>query len=172
MGYDYRAAYLPGVTLDGSGQVVGLLQFDGYFPSDISAYELQAGLPKVPLINVLLDGFDGTPGFGNGEVALDIEMVVSMAPGTSAIVLYEGFLPESIMNRMASDNFAAQLSCSWGWGGGPNATIDQILQEIAAQGQTFFDASGDSDAFLPALWMIQTCPMPLPITRIWSKSAV
>jgi uncharacterized repeat protein (TIGR01451 family) len=149
LGYDFRHAYLPGVTLDGSGQIVGLLQFDGYFPNDIALYEAAAGLPKVPLINVLLDGFDGTPGFGNGEVALDIEMVISMAPGVSAVILYEGFLQESIMNRMASDNLASQLSCSWGWGGGPNATLDQILQEIAAQGQTFFDASGDSDAFPP-----------------------
>lgn len=149
LGYDFRNAYLPGVTLDGSGQVVGLLQFDGYFPNDIALYEAQAGLPKVPLVNVLLDGFDGTPGFGNVEVALDIEMVIAMAPGVSEVILYEGFLPESIMNRMASDNLASQLSCSWGWGGGPNATIDQILQEIAAQGQTFFDASGDSDAFPP-----------------------
>src|SRR2546423_685625 len=35
-GNDFRAAYLPGVSLNGSGQIVGLLEFDGYNPNDIS----------------------------------------------------------------------------------------------------------------------------------------
>src|SRR5262249_52881546 len=47
------------------------------------------------------------------------------------------------------DNSSRQVSCSWGWGGGLNATTEQIFQQMAAQGQSFFDASGDSDAFLP-----------------------
>ena len=59
MGDDFRAAYAPGVTLTGAGQTVGLLQFDGYLASDITLYETQAGLPKVPLQNVLVDGFFG-----------------------------------------------------------------------------------------------------------------
>src|SRR2546428_13848422 len=33
MGNDFRAAYVPGVTLNGAGQKVGLLQFDDYDPS-------------------------------------------------------------------------------------------------------------------------------------------
>ena len=39
-----------------------------------------------------------------------------------------------------------QLSCSWG-GGGPDPTSEAIFQQMAAQGQSFFNASGDSDAF-------------------------
>ena len=61
MGKDFRAAYVPDTSLNGSGQVVGLLQFDGYTASDITYYESQAGLPSVPLQNVLLDGFSGSP---------------------------------------------------------------------------------------------------------------
>ena len=30
MGYDFRAAYAPGVALTGTGQTIGLVQFDGY----------------------------------------------------------------------------------------------------------------------------------------------
>ena len=59
-----------------------LVQFDGYYPSDIAAYETLAGRTNIPLQNVLLDGFQRRP-TGNGgevEVSLDIEMVVSMAP--------------------------------------------------------------------------------------------
>ena len=64
MGNDFRAAYAPGVTLNGTGQTVGLLQFDGYFANDITAYETLNGLPNVPLQNILLNGFSGTPGAG------------------------------------------------------------------------------------------------------------
>ncbi len=80
-GNDFRAAYAPDVLLTGSGQSVGLVQFDGYHLSDITNYTGQTGLPDVPLVNVLLNGFDGTPGVNNAEVCLDIEMAISMAPG-------------------------------------------------------------------------------------------
>ncbi len=155
IGADFRAAYVPGVSLTGLGQTVALVQFDGYLASDIMAYEAQAGLPNVPLQNVLLNGFNGFP-TGNGgevEVSLDIEMAISMAPGLSRVILYEGdpynFIPNVVLNRIATDNAARQVSCSWGWGGGPNSTTEQIFLQMAAQGQSFFNASGDSDAFPP-----------------------
>ncbi len=152
MGYDFRAAYAPGVTLDGSGQSIGLVQFDGYYTNDITTYESLAGLPNVTLTNIYIDGFDGTPSDtdGNIEVSLDIEMVISMAPGLSKVILYEASsndVPNDILNRMATDNQAKQLSCSWGWGGGPDTNADQIFQQMAMQGQSFFAASGDSDAY-------------------------
>ncbi|MGD0016197.1 MAG: S53 family peptidase [Verrucomicrobiia bacterium] len=153
MGYDFRAAYVPGASLTGSGQSVGLLQFDGYTASDIAYYEATNGLPSVTLTNVLLDGYDGTP-TGNGgevEVALDIEMVISMAPGLSKVILYEAG-PDGnwydVLNQMATDNLAKQLSCSWYIpGGAADPVADQIFQQMAAQGQSFFDASGDADAY-------------------------
>ncbi len=48
LGNDFRAAYLPGVTLTGSGQILGLLEFDGFYANDISSYEATAGLPAYP----------------------------------------------------------------------------------------------------------------------------
>lgn len=154
MGADFRAAYVPGVSLTGTGQTVGLLQFDGYYPSDIQEYERQNGLPNVPLVNVYLDGYNGAPTGTDGEleVALDIEMVVSMAPGASQIIVYEGGpfgTPNDILNRMATDNIAKQLSASWSWTGGPQSTTEQIFLEMAAQGQTFCHCSMDSDAYSP-----------------------
>ncbi len=152
MGNDFRAAYLPGTTLSGAGQSVGLLQFDGYSASDISNYEAAAGLPSVTLSNVLIDGFSGQPsGSGQVEVSLDIEMAISMAPGLSQVILYEAPNPspfEDILNRMATDDAAQQLSCSWFKpNGGPDPVADEIFQEMAAQGQSFVNASGDSDAW-------------------------
>jgi subtilase family serine protease len=154
MGSDFRAAYLPEVALTGAGQMVGLVEFDGYYASDISAYETAAGLPAVPLQNVLVDGYDGvpTPGPNSGsqEVSLDIEMAICMAPGLSEIVVFEAppsGLANDLLNAMAAHNQVGQLSCSWGWGGGPSTTTDNIFKQMAAQGQSFFTASGDTDAF-------------------------
>lgn len=150
-GSDFRAAYAPGIPANwnGSGQMVGLLQFDGYNASAINAYESQAGLPQVPLINILLDEFNGSAGANNIEVALDIEMCVSMAPGLSAILVYEGQNGDDILNRMATDNLAKQLSASWTFG--IDATTETIFQQFAAQGQAYFNASGDSDAYSGAI---------------------
>ena len=156
MGNDFRAAYVPGVTLDGSGQTVGLLEFDGYYASDITVYEASNGLPNVTLNNVLLDGFDGIPttgrNSGNLEVALDIDMAICMAPGLSKVIIYEAGpdgIADDILSQMVSDNQAKQLSCCWSFGvDGPDATADELFQQMAAQGQSFFDASGDSDAFV------------------------
>jgi len=154
VGDDFRRAYVPNTALTGSGQVVALYEGDGYFASDIAAYENLTGRPNVPLQNVLIDGFSGVPtGDINAviEVSLDIEMVIAMAPNVSKIIVYEGsdFLENDILNQIAVDNAAKQISCSWGWFGGPSLTTDQIFQQMAAQGQSFLSASGDIDPFLP-----------------------
>jgi hypothetical protein len=161
-GYDFRNLYLPGVAAIGAGQSVGLLQFDGYYPSDIALYVSYCGLPGVTLTNVLLDGFDGAPVVEsyNAEVSLDIEMALSMAPGLSRVIVYSGGpsgFANDILNRMATDNLAKQLSCSWAWWP-PDATTDQIFLQFAAQGQTFFCASGDSDAYTGSILVPSDSP--------------
>ncbi len=155
IGDDFRNAYVPGVTLRGSGETVALVEFDGYLASDIAAYETMAGRTNIPLQNVLIDGFSGAP-TGNGgevEVSLDIEMAVSMAPALAKIIVYEGNpyygSPNDVLNRIATDNSARQISASWSWGGGPSPITDQIFQEMALQGQTYFTASTDVDAYPP-----------------------
>ena len=65
MGNDFRTAYVPGTSLTGNGQTVGLVQFDGYSTGDITYYESLAGRSNVSLTNVPLDGFSGAP-TGNG----------------------------------------------------------------------------------------------------------
>lgn len=155
-GKDFRAAYVPGTSLTGTGQAVGLFELNGYYPTDITTYETKTGLPKVPVRNVLIDGFSGSAGGRrtgtlNEEVALDIEMAISMAPGLSQVIVYEGSPSATmaqindVLNRMATDNMARQLSCSWGFD--IDVITQQIFQQYAAQGQSFFMASGDSGAF-------------------------
>ena len=152
-GGDFRTAYVPGTSLTGAGQLVGLVQFDGFYASDISNYVADAGFTNVPLLTVLLDSYDGTPsgdGLANGEVSLDIEMSICMAPGLAGIVLFEAG-PNGqaidVLDSMVSSNQIQQFSCSWGLQGLANSTMDSIFEQMAVQGQTFFNASGDSDAF-------------------------
>ncbi len=145
IGKDFRAAYAPGVSLTGNGEVVGLLEFDGFYPGDVQKNAAQAGLTPVPTQTVLLGGFNGAPGSANIEVILDIMMASYMTPGLSKVMVYEGYTPNDVLNRMATDNLAQQLSSSWGYG--INATTEQIFKEYIAQGQSLLQASGDSGAY-------------------------
>lgn len=165
MGSDFRAAYIPGVSLTGAGQTVGLLEFDGYFSSDISDYENLAGV-SVPETIVPVDGGVSTPGAGDDEVSLDIEVAMSIAPGLTQIVVYEsgGSSWEDLLDAMANDtvNSPKQFSCSWGDSSPdvPNLTAENIFKQMDAQGQTFYDAAGDGDAFVGGI------PFPAESTNI------
>ena len=153
-GYDFRDAYAPDVTNTGTGQSVALFELDGYYTNDITYYESTNGLPNVSLTNVVLGGASGMVNDTNAEfeVALDIEMSVAMAPGLSRVIVYEAPLTSvgcyDILNQMAADNNARQISSSWSFDQVVSTPVpDQIYQEYAAQGQSFFQASGDSGAY-------------------------
>ena len=68
---------------------------------------------------------------------------VYIAPGTTSI----GVGDKDMFNKMATDNMAKQLSCSWGWNPDDTSSDDPIFQEFAAQGQNMFVASGDAGAY-------------------------
>ncbi len=156
---DVKTAYnLNSVTASGSGQNLALFELDGYLSKDILAYESYFGLPGVPLQNILIDGFSGTPNYGNNggadEVTLDIELVAAFAPGASNILVYEATNTNQSWidewTKIASDNKAKVISCSWGEPEQDSPTLsfdNQIFQQMAAQGQTVFVASGDNGAF-------------------------
>ena len=74
-------------------------------------------------------------------------MTISMAPGLARVIIYEGSTPNAVLNRMATDNQARQLSSSWTFGFLADPSREQIFQEFAAQGQSFFQASGDAGAY-------------------------
>jgi subtilase family serine protease len=147
------------VSLTGAGQVAGLFEMDGYYANDITAYEVLAGLPSVTLTNVLVDGFAGNPVNPDYvvEVSLDIEMVIDMAPGLASLMVYEAPLdpttPYDELNRIATDNLAKQISSSWLITIIVNTPIpDQVYEEFGAQGQSFFQCSGDYGAFYPGVF--------------------
>ncbi len=153
-GCNFRAAYAPGVSLTGAGQKVALVEFDGYYPGDVANYAKKAGLRGVPVKDVCVNTATVAPGANNAEVAGDIEMINSMAPGLSAIVVYQSSstTQPAILNLFAKikeDNSARQISMSWTLpdaGYGSYATYDSIFKTYAVQGQSFFACAGDQDA--------------------------
>ncbi len=155
---DIKAAYnLSSVPQNGAGQTLGLFELDGYTASDISTYVAYYGLPNVPLQNVLVDSVSGVPSNTSGatEVTLDIELQAALAPNASKIVVYEG--PNSdagvvdTYNKIAADNTAKEISTSWGEAENlASASVrnseNTAFQQMAAQGQSIYAASGDSGA--------------------------
>jgi hypothetical protein len=169
-GTDFRNIYVPDTTLTGAGQSVALVEFDDFHDADITQYENTASPPlrAVPIQRVPVLGGAGTIGLANEEVALDIEMTLSMAPGLDDIFVYEG--PSSIgnsdvsnpANQMAYDAAMAtllntiatpppgvpkslQISSSWLDFDGPSVT--PALEQFQMQGQTYLIASGDFGAY-------------------------
>lgn len=148
MGSDFRNAFAPGVALTGAGQVVGLFELDGYTPGDITAYEAAAGLPAVPIQQVLL-GVTNNPDNGDAEVPVDVEMAISMAPGLSKVVMYDGRDVDVILTEMAHPTYGEPLplQISSSWGNDVDGGTSNCFMRLAAQGQSYFYASGDSGSW-------------------------
>jgi len=153
LGSDMRAAYYGGTALTGSGQAVGLVEFDGYNMSDVTA-TFDGHSYTVPINNVLIDGASAGSDGNDGEQVLDIVQAIAMAPGLSQLRVYIAPITTSIgvgdvdmFNKMATENITKQISCSWGWSPADAAANDPIFQEFAAQGQNLFVASGDAGAY-------------------------
>jgi subtilase family serine protease len=147
IGSDFRAAYYGTgnkAKLDGHGQSVGLMELEGYIPSDVPFYFTTVGQTLTAAVNgISVDGTNVNCGHcDDGEQVLDIDYAISMAPGITQVQVYVGQDPVGIENKMATDNTSKQLSTSWGYDE-DFADEDAIYQEMAAQGQSYFTASGD-----------------------------
>jgi hypothetical protein len=154
---DLRNAYL-GVgsscqSLDGTGQVVGIVDFDTFQMSDITAYDaLQVpaqGQPPRPSANITIVATEGGNPAPNSalEATLDIDLVRAMAPGAQ-ILFFQGSNGitghlDDILHAMATSNPPLTVaSCSLNFGRSDNS--QQAIDQMAAQGVSFFTASGDS----------------------------
>jgi hypothetical protein len=148
---DMRNAYYGGTALTGAGQTVALLEFDGYDKSDVDMTFSSAGQSyNVPIQNVLLDGATGASTSGNdSEEVLDIVQAIGMAPGLSQVRVYIGGNDVDILNAIASEDVAQEVSISWSWSPDDPATDDAFFEECAAQGQSVFASSGDWGEFDP-----------------------
>lgn len=150
-GYNLTGLYSAGYH--GEGQAVGLIEFDDYSASDISAYTSCYGGAKVPISKILVSGGAGSPSAGAIEVELDMELILSAAPKLANLDVYEA--PNSdagdiaMWSRIINNDAVPVVSTSWG--SCEQATTPAVLQEendlfalAAVQGQTIVAAAGDS----------------------------
>ncbi|GCE06161.1 pseudomonapepsin [Dictyobacter aurantiacus] len=151
----YNANSLLNAGAKGAGQTVALFELDGYNAADVDMYRNTYKLGPGKYINVMVDGATNTPGMGAIEVALDMEVVSAMAPMATQRV-YIG--PNSTAglkdtyNQIVTDNKAKVVSISWGLCEALSDKADMdalsaIFKQGAAQGQSFFAASGDAGAY-------------------------
>lgn len=157
---DVKTAYnLKSTTLDGTGQTVGLVEFDSlYNPKDILRNSAAIGVrPRIQNVFVSSGGAVVTQANGNAlEIDLDIDEAASLAP-KALIDVYmvpfndgDGALDE--FQQIISDNKAKSISASYGFGAEDPAGLDptfdiplnNLLKQMAALGISFFISSGDS----------------------------
>ena len=166
-GSDMRAAYVGGTTLTGAGQAVGLLEFIGTDLVDLTTYYTNAGQTNnVPITLKSVDTQSTLckePTCDDTEQTLDMTQALGMAPGMSGLTMWIGtgglsgqtLDDAGILNGMVTASpLQAQLSCSWEWKPPDPTTDDPYFTQMAAQGQNFFVASGDSGnwAFASFVW--------------------
>ena len=147
----YGLSTLYGNGREGAGQTVGIFELEPYTPSDIQAFQ-SCYRTSVPVSDIPVDG--GANGIQQGEAALDIEVVVGLAPGASVDVYSgpnSGSGPIDTYSRMVGDDTAKVLSVSWGQCEASMDPVDRSTEQslfamAASQGQSVVAASGDSGA--------------------------
>jgi subtilase family serine protease len=150
--YGFSSLYKAGDL--GAGQTVAVVEFGAYDTSDISAYQSCYGTSAtVTPVNVAPAPTGGV--VEDGEAALDIETIIGLAP-KATVDVYETSDDASsqvpMLNQIAADDTAKVVSDSNGLcesetnnlGASIIATENTTLEEMAAQGQSFFASSGDS----------------------------
>jgi hypothetical protein len=139
---------------DGTGQTIGLLEFDTFVVSDVANYISLMGQPAGPISNVSQVHVNGgaTLGANQDEVLLDIDDVLTAAPGANIVVFDAPFTGpgtsfQGMFNAMI-DGGVTIISNSWSYCEDQTTladvqSIDTILQSAAASGISVFTGAGD-----------------------------
>ncbi len=147
-GTDFRHAYAPCTTLNGAGQRVGIFMMDGFSQTDISTYASTMGLAPTPApVQITATASNpGTNPIGSAEGTIDVEMIESMAPGAQ-VVAFSGGTGEAdtVLKNMTLDTATKTFSSSWFFA--VDGTGENLIAELALQGQTFFQATGDDGSY-------------------------
>lgn len=156
LGSDMRAAYYGGTALTGAGQNLGLFEYLGTDLADLTTYFKNANQTNnVPITLLSTDGtstscVDSRAGgdCDDTEQTLDMTQAIGMAPGLSSLTMYVGSLDTAIISAMTTHNpLPTTIGCSWGWTPADPNTLNPYFEKMAAQGQNFFAASGDSSTW-------------------------
>jgi subtilase family serine protease len=156
LGSDMRAAYYGGTTLTGAGQNLGLLEYAGTDLADLTTYFTNVHQTNhVPITLLSTDGTSTSCVYSrrggdcdDTEQTLDMTQAIGMAPGLASLVMYIGSTDTAIISAMTTHSpLPTTIGCSWGWTPADPTTLNPYFEKMAAQGQTFFVASGDNSTW-------------------------
>ena len=143
---------------NGAGQTIGILELGGgYNASDLSTYFSGLGIAEPRVTAVSVDGATNSPNDPNadGEVALDIEVAGSIAPGANITVYFTTNTSQGFLDALTTaihdtaNGPPSVISISWGsaesnWTAQSMTAFDEACQSAAALGITITVASGDN----------------------------
>ena len=164
LGSDMRAAYYGTGSLTGTGQNIGLFELAGADLADLATYYSNIGQTEPYTPTLVSTGGYATACLDSGskpcddiEQTIDMQNAMGVAPGSTMTYMYVcgavlasgsgGFSDSACISAMVSTTLAPlskQIGCSWGWSPADTSTLDPYFEQMAAQGQNFFAASGDS----------------------------
>lgn len=157
---DYGIDQLFKLGYKGDGMTIGVVELgEPYSRNDVANYAACNGV-QLHARNITIDG-DLPGGPGEGEAALDMEMIAGLAPNAQ-ILDYQagtadekGFLDD--INQIAADDQVQVVSISYGEGEDQTtpsymAQFDQTLEILAVEGISVFISSGDCAAYVDGVF--------------------
>jgi subtilase family serine protease len=163
-----------GANVKGQGATAAVFELAAYQQSDVAywAHTFYGAGYIPPLHNILVDGGPLAPrcpagdtcstaaeGFnGDVEVDADIQMELTVAPDLRSLQVYEapndysGQTELDLYSAIANQDTAATVSSSWGTCENDITAAyaeaeNTIFEQMALQGQSVFNAAGDTGAF-------------------------
>jgi kumamolisin len=144
--------------VNGAGQTIGIIELGGgYNSSDLSSYFAGLSITEPRVTAVSVDGATNSPTDPNadGEVALDIEVAGSIAPGANIAVYFTTNSSQGFVDALTTaihdttNGPPSVISISWGspesnWTAQSMTALDEACQSAAALGITITVASGDN----------------------------
>jgi hypothetical protein len=151
--YDISKAYNAGYT--GSGQSIAIVGQSEVYVSDIENFQNAAGLTvKDPTLVLVPDSGSAAVSSGDeSESDLDLEYSGGIGTGASIYFVYVGnnssYTVWDSINYAVDTKIAPIISASYGdcetdLGSSNYATLNAVLEQAAAQGQTIIAAAGDN----------------------------
>jgi kumamolisin len=182
LGAAYQLDKLYAQGFQGQGMSVGIAEFSEPFSaSDLANYAACAGIAVPKVETVEIDG-KVKPGAGEGEAAMDVELVAALAPKAN-ILVYQANADNSsfaqamvdLLNRVATDHRVQVLSISYGtaessFSESEMAAVNRSLRTLASEGISVFISSGDCGAYTLRIRQPQVAEVSFPASAPYAIS--
>ena len=168
--YQIDTLYQHGIQ--GQGMHIGIAEFSEPFdPADLANYAACAHTPVPHIATVNIDG-KVAPGAGEGEAALDVELIAGLAP-QAQITIYQANIDQisfakglvDLLTRVAHDRQVEVLSISYGtsesnFSASEQAAVNRALRLLASEGISVFISSGDCGAYSSRIHQLASVSFP------------